>query len=375
MHGVHEQVHVYELIGKKSVVGIVEDGLQLVSAGGRIDFVIDSEQLASGNLPRVVAVVGIHGEMNSGAELAADLGKLVLRKAEEHGDGLKLRDDHEAIGIVGVHDISRINEAQADAAIDGSGDPAISELKFGIVNLALIGFDGAVKLTDKRGLRIELLLRDHAFVKKKLVTLQVDFRVLALGLILGKLAFGLFELDLKRPRINLYENIALVHELTFSKGHIDNLTVNATAHRDGVKGGYGPEAVEVDGKVAALGGSNDNGHDKVAHARASRASFGFSRRRGPKRIGRFTWSSGSPEIPNADHHADDNQQPEPPETLRGLRRRCSSCRVGAWFGQAHRVELPHSSTPNQCTKHCARASKPSKGRAITGTPRAAAPKG
>src|SRR5205807_1548369 len=210
VHGVHEQVHVYELIGKKSVVGIVEDGLQLVSAGGRIDFVIDSEQLASGNLPRVVAVVGIHGEMNSGAELAADLGKLVLRKAEEHGDGLKLRDDDETIGIVGVHDISRVNEAQADAAIDGSGDPAISELKFGIVNLALIGFDGAVKLTDKRGLRIELLLRDHAFVKKKPVTLQVGFRVLALGLILGKLAFGLFELDLKRPRINLYEKIALV---------------------------------------------------------------------------------------------------------------------------------------------------------------------
>src|SRR5207249_12088740 len=78
-------------------------------------------------------------------------------------------------------------------------------------------------------------------LKEKLVALEIDFGVLALRLILGELTLGLFELDLKRSWVNLDQNIPLVNVLTFLEGHVDNLTVHAAAHGDGVKCRYGSQ--------------------------------------------------------------------------------------------------------------------------------------
>src|SRR5262249_49737385 len=163
MLGVDQQMHVHKLIGKKRVVRIVETGFQLVGAGCGIDLIIDGEQLSRGNFLRVVAIISVDIELDAGAELGAHLGKLVLRQTEEHGNGLKLSNDDQAVRVVGVHDISRIYEAQADAPADRRSDAGICELKLRIGNRAFVGMDGTVILADKRGLRIELLLRDDAF--------------------------------------------------------------------------------------------------------------------------------------------------------------------------------------------------------------------
>jgi len=103
----------------------------------------------------------------------------------------------------------------------------------------LVRFNGTIELAHQRGLGIELLLRNDAFFEEKLVALEIHFGVLALGLVLGELALGLFKLDLKRPWINLHEKVALVNKLAFFKGHIDNLPVHAAANGDGVEGGDG----------------------------------------------------------------------------------------------------------------------------------------
>ena len=95
-------------------------------------------------------------------------------------------------------------------------------------------------------MRIELLLRNDAFFEQKPVAFKIDFGVLALRLILGELTLGLFELDLEGTRINLREEIPLMHVLTFAKSNIDELPVYAAAHGYGVEGGYGSQAVEVD---------------------------------------------------------------------------------------------------------------------------------
>src|SRR5207237_5317593 len=95
-------------------------------------------------------------------------------------------------------------------------DAAIGELQFGVVNLALIRGDRAIKLANQCCLRVKLLLRDDTFLKEKLVALEIDFGVLALRLILGELTLGLFELDLQRSWVNLDQNIPLVNVLTFS---------------------------------------------------------------------------------------------------------------------------------------------------------------
>src|SRR5262249_36316834 len=109
---------------------------------------------------------------------------------------------------------------------------------------------GAIKLSDLRLLRIELLLRDHAFFEEQLEALEVDFCVFARSLILGKLSFCLFELDLKRTRIDFGEQFALLDELAFLESDIHELALNAIANRDSVQRSDCSEAIKEDGKVA-----------------------------------------------------------------------------------------------------------------------------
>src|SRR5579885_2436318 len=69
----------------------------------------------------------------------------------------------------------------------------------------------------------------------------------------GELPFGLRELDLERPRVDLGQEIALVDVLPLRERHLHQLAVDAAAHGDGVERRDAAEAAEVDGKVAAAG--------------------------------------------------------------------------------------------------------------------------
>src|SRR5713101_7985767 len=106
-----------------------------------------------------------------------------------------------------MNDVAGINETQADAAADRRGDAGIRELQLGVIDLALIGLNGAVKLANQRRLSVELLLGDDAFLKKKLESLEIHFGVSALSLIFGQLPQGLGKLDLEGTRVDLREKI------------------------------------------------------------------------------------------------------------------------------------------------------------------------
>ena len=84
-----------------------------------------------------------------------------------------------------MHDVADIDEAETDAAADRRSDAGIGELEFGVVNQALIRCNGAIKLANQCGLRIELLLRDDAFFKEQLITLKIDLCILPLRLVLA----------------------------------------------------------------------------------------------------------------------------------------------------------------------------------------------
>jgi hypothetical protein len=58
-------------------------------------------------------------------------------------------------------------------------------------------------------------------LKQQLVAFEIDFGVLALGSVLGKLAFGLFELNLEWTRIDLGKEIALFYILALLEGKVD----------------------------------------------------------------------------------------------------------------------------------------------------------
>jgi len=108
----------------------------------------------------------------------------------------------------------------------------------------------------------------------------IYFRVSALRLVLGELPQRLFKHDLKGTWIDLREKVSFVDELTFLERNTDELTIDATANRDGVVGGDGAESIEVNGQVAALCGGNHDRHNHVARARTSLALAGSSGRGG-----------------------------------------------------------------------------------------------
>src|SRR5262249_53619306 len=199
-------------IGVKDVPAVVEYGCELVGAGGGIDLIVDGQELAGFNFGGVVTVEGFDAELATSAQLCSNLWKLILRESKDDGDGLKLGDHEEAAGVVGMAVVAQVDEAGTHASINRRGDVAVRELQLGVIDLALIRTDGAIELADLRSLRIKLLLGNDAFFVKKLETIEIDFSVLALGLVLGKLAFGLLEQHLERAGIDFDNTRAAVDQ-------------------------------------------------------------------------------------------------------------------------------------------------------------------
>src|SRR5260370_17948761 len=176
-----------------------------------------------------------------------------------------------------MHDVAGIDETYTDAAGDRGRDAGISDVELGVVDLALIGGDGAIKLADQCGLCIKLLLGNDAFLKKKFESFEIYLSVSALSLIFGELPQGLCELDLERTRIDLREKISFVDELAFLERYADELTIDPAANRDSSECRDGAKAIEIDGQVAALGAGNDHRHNQATSAGTSPAPPGCSR--------------------------------------------------------------------------------------------------
>ena len=167
-----------------------------------------------------------------------------------------------------------IDLAQSDAARERRGDARIGELQPRAVDLALIGFDRAFVLAHERRLRIELLLRDRVLLEERAIALEIDDRVLQQRLVFRELAFGLRELDLERPRIDLGEQLARFDELAFAENHAHELPVDAASHGDGRERRHRAEAGQIHADVRSSRGCGDDRH-WLAGARST-FSFSFS---------------------------------------------------------------------------------------------------
>src|SRR5260370_5942691 len=253
-----------------------------------------------------------------------------------------------------MHNVAGIDETQADAAADWRSDPGIRELQLGVVNLALVRRDGAVKLPNQCSLSVELLLRDHAFFEEEFVALKIDLGIFALGLVLGELPQGLLQLDLKGTRINLREEIAFVDELAFLERDTEELAVDAAANGYGVEGGDGAKAIEIHGQVATLGGGNNDGHNHVARAESSPGLAGCRRSSG---IGRPAGVFGTAIVPATKSDNAKCEIPEPPAAPGGYRCRGAA---GARLGKVYGLALAHPYTPirkNNCPRDSATESR------------------
>jgi hypothetical protein len=153
---------------------------------------------------------------------------------------------------------------------DRRRDPAIAELQARVVDLALVGLHDALVLADERFLRVELPSGDRALRSEPAIALEVDARVLEQGLVPRHLSLGLRELDLKRARVDLGQEVAAANELSLREEDLRQLTVHAGSHRDGAERRDGPEPGEIDSHGGGARGGRDDryrGGARVARRR------------------------------------------------------------------------------------------------------------
>src|SRR6185437_820949 len=104
-----------ELAGPELELPIRKFSLQLQGTGRRIDLIVDADQLAGiDNCRSVVSeYIDFEGALR---HCCIHTRNLLLRKAELHSDGLKLRNDDKSGRIGRMDDVAPIDLTQARAA-------------------------------------------------------------------------------------------------------------------------------------------------------------------------------------------------------------------------------------------------------------------
>src|SRR6185369_11996607 len=260
MLSLNQQTRVHELIRKKGAVAIRKSRFQLDRAGGRVDLVIERKQRARRKLRLLRPIECIDCKPVTTMQLLSNLRQIILSNTEEHVDRLQLRDDEHAVGISGMNDVAGIDEAQTNPSCDRRRDPAIRELNVRIIYLPLIELHNALELVDRGHLRVELLFRNRVLAVRNLITTEIDVRIFQEGFVALILTLCLFELSLKRTRVNLCKQVALFDHLTFAVVDAHQLTVDATLNRDRVHRRNRAERVDINADASLLGHGNRDRH-------------------------------------------------------------------------------------------------------------------
>src|SRR6266567_2475706 len=201
-----------------------------------------------------------------------------------------------------MHDISGVYQSQPNAPGNRRDDMAIRNVEFRALNLSFIGLNGAFKLFDGGALRVELLPGDRIFGNQRLVSREIDFRVLKRRLISRQLALEPHQLGLKRARIDFGERVALADHVALLIEDLHQFAVNAALHGHSIQRNYGAQAAVEHSNVAL---ASFNRYYR-RNASASPATT-FARRR----AGLCRWRALSPKIVAAGAQECQQQQPGP----------------------------------------------------------------
>ena len=258
--GADAHADVDELVGEEAFVVVGKFGLEAERAGGGIDLVIEGFQEAGGEDGGFVAIPGFDDHRLARLVGFEDGGEIDLGDGERDGNRTRLSDDDDAIGVGLPDEIAGVDPAQTGAAGDGGFDAGVGELQPGVVDLGLIGGDGALALGDERLLDVELLLRDEVLRVEISDTLEIAAGAFEAGDVLAELSFGLGEADAVGCGIDFGEHGALFDALTFFEGDAEELAVDLGFDGDGIERGDAADGLEMNGQVFAAGGDGAHGH-------------------------------------------------------------------------------------------------------------------
>ena len=166
-----------------------------------------------------------------------------------------------------MHDVARVHQSDARAAVDGRGDARIVELSARVVDHGLIDLQLGGELIDRCALRVDRLLARQILRLQYRVSLQIPFGVGQLGRILGLGGDGLGERGLIRAGVDLRKQVALVHGLALGESDLLQLAVHARAHRHRIESLNGAQPGEVNRYVGLRHGRGVDGNRRRLMAR------------------------------------------------------------------------------------------------------------
>src|SRR6266849_5369159 len=243
-----KQPHVDEFIRPQGRIFVVEYALKPARASRGIDHVVNRKQGPSRQLGLVVAGIGLYLKRPL-AQTLRHSRKIIFGKREQDSNRFELGYDQQAVGIGGVNHVAGINQPQSDAPVDGRSNVAITELKFCIINLCLVGADSSLLLVYQGLLRINLLPGDDSRRQKTGEAIEIQFGVVELGLVFEQLRLGLAKLHLKGTRINHRQQITFSDGLSFFESDGDKLPIYPAPDIDGIRGSHGPQPSERDRQI------------------------------------------------------------------------------------------------------------------------------
>ncbi len=246
------------MIREQAEIVVGELRLQLDRARGGIYLVVHCQQRAAAQLRLARTVVGVHCQLLAVMQFLHYRGDVVFRECKDHRDRLQLRDDNDAVGVARMHDVADIDLAQPEPTADRCGDARIGELQLGTVDLGLVRLERTFVLADQRGLRVELLFGDGILLEQRAIALEISLRVFQQRLVASHGAFGLRELDLVGPGIDLCEQVALFDHLALAEHHRAQFAVDMRPDSDSVERYDRSQPVQVKIDIAGLGRGSDH---------------------------------------------------------------------------------------------------------------------
>ena len=213
------------------------------------------------------------------AASAARLGdarEIVLREREDDRDRIELRHDDDAARIGGVHDVARVDEANARDAVDRRRDVRVRHVELRGVDLRFVREHRGGRRVDRGAIVVDLLLRDEPLPRELAVTHERDLRVALRRDVLRALRGRLLLLDLERARVDERERVALLHELPLAVEHLVEAPVDERLDGHGVERRHRAEALDDDGHVLLLDARDVTGTGRsrapLSDSRAARAA-------------------------------------------------------------------------------------------------------
>ena len=188
------------------------------------------------------------------ASAAVDGAQFLLGQREDDRDRLHLGHHDDAGGVRRVHDVSRIDQADSRAAVDRRDDARVVELRARVVDHRLIDLKLRGELIDRGALGVDRLLAREILGLQQRVAREIALRVRELRRIFRFGRDRLLERRLIRSRIDLRQQIPLMHGLAFGERDLLQLPVHARRHRHGVERLHRAEPLQVDRHVRVRDG-------------------------------------------------------------------------------------------------------------------------